>query len=104
MTYKLFIDDERYPPRDGGKWYVARSMDEVKFMVSQHGWPEFMSFDHDLGDDTESGMDIAKWIVEQDLNGFELPHEFEFYVHSQNPIGAENIRSLLSGYLRHKEG
>lgn len=51
----------------------------------------FMSFDHDLGHG-KSGYDVAKWIVE---NHFPLT---AFAVHSMNPVGAKNIRDLLTHY------
>lgn len=51
----------------------------------------FVDFDHDLGDG-KSGYDIAKYIVE---NNIQL---YGFRIHSMNPIGVENIRSLLTYY------
>ena len=67
-----------------------------------------ISFDHDLGIDSEgnllkSGYDLAKWLVRNDLeHTYPLPTNFKYKVHSQNPIGKQNIISLLEGYLKHK--
>ena len=104
MTYWLFIDDERVPAdRDLGKFVVVRSFEQAIDVMSQRGCPEFISFDHDLGPDEPTGYDIAKWIVEKDLDdrGF-IGADFQFETHSQNPIGAQNISKLLESYLRHK--
>lgn len=99
MNYKMFIDDERFPPEDGADWKICRNHADVIHTMVDHGWPQFVSFDHDLGENEPTGMDIAWWFVDLDLQENTMPRDFAFYVHSQNPIGAENIRSLLNGYL-----
>lgn len=103
MTYKMFIDDERDPPNGETDWVVCRKPQQVFFEVMLKGFPSFISFDHDLGADM-TGHDIAKDLVEEDMyrNGEMIPQNFSFYVHSQNPVGAENIRSLLNNYLAHR--
>lgn len=110
MTYSLFIDDERFPPDDGQAWQIARNLTEVASLISELGPPNYISFDHDLGDKEPTGYDIAKKFVDGDLGqlaGTEfaggLPETFVFYVHSQNPVGARNIRALLESYLRFRE-
>lgn len=104
--YSLFIDDERFPPRnDGREWKIARDMEDVMMCLRIHGMPGYISFDHDLGDDIPTGYDIAKFLVELDMGDdpdFALPEKFEFYVHSQNPIGKKNIESYLTNYLKHR--
>jgi len=102
MSYWLFIDDERYPPRDSRNWYIARDWEDVMMYLRTHGMPSGISFDHDLGKDQHTGYDIAKFLVDLDMSNdsnFNLPAEFSFYVHSQNPIGAENIQRYLDNYL-----
>lgn len=110
MTYPLFIDDERLPPDDGQEWRIARSLTEVASIIGEFGPPTFISFDHDLGEDEPTGYDIAKKMVAGDLGELQetefamgLPQDFSYYVHSQNPIGAENIRKLLDNYLRFRD-
>ncbi len=107
MSYSLFIDDERDPPSNGQNWHIARNMEEAGSIIRELGPPNFISFDHDLGEKEPTGYDIAKKLVVGDLGElggteFEhgLPTDFSFYVHSQNPVGAENIRNLLDNYLR----
>lgn len=104
--YSLFIDDERYPPRDGRNWVIARNMRDVLMMLRIHGMPGYISFDHDLGENEKTGYDIAKLLVDLDQgddSNFALPAEFEFYVHSQNVCGAKNIQAYLDNYLRFKK-
>ena len=98
---KVFIDDERTPIGPG--WDVIRNMADFVEFVEQFGFPDYISFDHDLGKDRPTGYDIAKWVVDRDLDGIHhLPDKFSFYVHSQNPIGKKNIESLLNNYLKVK--
>lgn len=103
MSYSLFLDDERFPPQKVpvGEWIIARSLDEVKHVIQKHGFPAFVSFDHDLGEGP-TGMDVAKYLVDLDMDQKLMPADFSYYVHSQNPIGAANIRGYLDGYLRIK--
>lgn len=103
MTYKLFLDDERFPPGNESEWVIVRSYDEAVVVFEDRGGPTFMSFDHDLGL-AETGYDVALYMVNRDLDnpGFITP-DFAFEVHSMNPIGAKNIRGLLSRYLEHRE-
>lgn len=71
--------------------------------LAELGVPYFISFDHDLGPDIPTGMDIAKALVEMDMDGkIDMNSEFTFYVHSQNSVGAVNIQSYLSNYLKVK--
>lgn len=104
--YSLFIDDERYPPKnDGRNWVIARDWEDVMMCFRIHGMPEYISFDHDLGEDTQTGYDIAKFIVELDMGGdsdFAMPENFDYYVHSQNPVGKENIEKYLENYKKYK--
>jgi hypothetical protein len=94
MTWKLFLDDEREPI--GEDWFIARSYDEAVGLVYLCGLPSYISFDHDLGPGKD-GLDFAKWLVEYVMdNGFGIP---QYFVHSQNPVGRENIERYLEGFL-----
>src|SRR5574343_2080973 len=98
---KLFIDDERFPPRQHKDADIVRSYVDFLAYITRNGCPRFISFDHDLGENSLSGMDIAKYMVERDLDcgGKFIPEGFSYTVHSMNPIGASNIDCLLSSYL-----
>lgn len=120
MKY-LFLDDERVPKDvtwllfNGSKywsvdWEIVRSFEEAKKWVLKYGFPEYISFDHDLGlmhyandySDEKTGYHFAKWLVEYDLDTNTMPNNFKFMVHSKNTVGAENIKKLLQNYMRSK--
>lgn len=115
MKY-LFLDDERFPRQvtwvriPVADWQIVRSHEEAVAWVRKNGFPDVISFDHDLaqghyhGDFSQgkTGYDFAKWLVEYDMETNSMPEDFAFTVHSMNPIGAQNIRSLLENYLRQK--
>jgi hypothetical protein len=100
--YKLYLDDIRTPR--GSDWVIVRSFEEFTRTILEKGPPEMISFDHDLGwDPTEdkelpNGYDCAKWIVENNIL------IKDFFVHSANPVGAENITRLLDNYKKHVLG
>lgn len=112
MTYKLFLDDVRnvdrlygsvaWDPPHTGDWVSCRSMAEAVAVIEDRGCPTFISFDHDLGDGVPTGMDLARWLVEHDLDHGSMPQGFQYDVHSWNPVGAANIRALMEGYLANK--
>ena len=105
----LFLDDCRNPS-DCAKymhlrnidnsiylrnWTIVRSYNEFVEWIKQHGLPAVISFDHDL-DDSLSGMDCAKWLVDYCLNNGKLLPKYA--VHSANPPGAENIEGLFKSF------
>lgn len=116
----LFLDDDAFHPdkiRHPRYYYpligaheiekIAYKSEIIKFAtvegaqdyIERDGCPEFISFDNDLMRELE-GVDLAKWLVEKDMDnpGF-IPPNFQFFVHSQNPIAAERIKSYLGQYL-----
>jgi len=113
MGYNLFLDDERDPIdvkwgtwqeqamyRDED-WFIARNWSEVLELVISLGLPSLISFDHDLGDNTPNGYEIAKRLCDLIINAnYELPADFHFLVHSKNPVGAENIRCYMENFLK----
>jgi hypothetical protein len=125
MKY-LFLDDERVPSdvtwvniARTTEWVIVRSNDAAVTWVLENGFPDIISFDHDLGyeafdtnengiiivtdaTETKSGYDFAKWLVEYDMETGLMPANFTFTVHSMNPIGAKNIQFLLDNYILHK--
>lgn len=99
--------------------------DQFVEYINKFGLPDIISFDHDIGEDQytpeeywddyekskayqeaqtyqdKTGMDCAKYLVEYCMdNNLELP---VFYVHSANPVGADNIRGLLTNFKKHYE-
>jgi len=100
-TWELFLDDVRdaWDPDH----VVARNVKEAKELIEKKGCPEFISFDHDLGEN-ETAMDLINWMIEKDLNdhGKFIPQNFGFFVHSANPVGSQNIIGKLSNYLKQR--
>jgi len=119
---KLFLDDIRIPKDcanglvpthmnkrywEGG-WDIVRSHNEFVDFVTNNGLPDFISFDHDLADihysmdfskslenqgTEKTGYDCAKWLANYCMdNNLMIP---QFVVHSQNPVGKQNIQSYL---------
>lgn len=108
--HRLYIDDVRELPfyyRDKRHpWTIIRTYAQAIAWLETYGCPDVISFDHDLGDpENGSGYDIAKYIVERDMNegGKFIPEYFTYTVHSANIIGAANIVGLLDQYLREKQ-
>ena len=92
----LYLDDIRQTPENFERVY---DYDEFVNFINKNGVPEFISFDHDLGEG-KTGFDCAKFLVEFCLdNGVS---DINFQVHSQNPVGKENIEKLLDNFNRLK--
>ncbi len=117
MTWNLFIDDERVPadvtwahPQQqelyrSEQWTIARNFEQVAQLVEQQGMPARISFDHDLGNGERTGYDIAKYLVELDMNSqHKFPEDFLFYAHSMNPVGRLNIMRYLTRYTEFLNG
>lgn len=101
--YKLFLDDERYPAEDLLEWRIARNFDDACWYIRNMGMPTHISFDHDLGSpQNRTGHDFAKWLVNHMLDN-QIKMEWTWYVHSMNPVGAENIRKYLECFENQNE-
>lgn len=100
MGWRLFIDDERMPVRED-EWFIARDFDDAAFLVIKNGIPNYISFDHDLGHGP-TGAAFVDWLIEHMLDeGIKFPDSFDYFVHSQNPIGAANIRAKMDAAIKH---
>jgi len=88
----LFLDDLRCTPPNFDRVF---DYDGIVKYISQNGLPHFISFDHDLGEG-KTGFDCAKFLVEYCLD--HNISKINFKVHSQNPVGKQNIESLLNNF------
>jgi hypothetical protein len=130
---KLFLDDIRIPkdaiglvPDKHNKfywendWEIVTNYDDFVQHIELNGVPNFVSFDHDLGDtamdeyfrnvatngtldyeniEEKTGLDCAKFLVEYCVDKNQpLP---EYLVHSANPVGKKNIESFLENAKKH---
>jgi hypothetical protein len=125
--YNLFLDDFRnpedvilYKPRCSyyvdRDWVIVRNYDEFVKIIKEKGIPIAVSFDHDLADEhygledyvwnneydqfkEKTGYHCAKWLIEYCIdNNKELPKVI--FIHSMNPAGAQNIKSLFDTYYK----
>ena len=87
---KIFIDDVREAPPNFD--VTLRSSQEAILWMTVNGIPDHISFDHDLGGD-DTAMVVVNWMIERDLDegGRFIPSDFDFKVHSANPVGHKNI-------------
>jgi hypothetical protein len=99
MSWNLFIDDER-DPADPGHWIVCRSSaSAITQCLIQGEFPAEIAFDHDLGGD-DTSMRFIRWMIDIHYDGdMHMTVPIVYTVHSQNPIGAANIRSLMEGWI-----
>lgn len=104
------------------QWVVVRDYHEFIDAIRELGVPEVISFDHDLAHEhytpqeywsdydaskayqeakeykEATGKDCATWLCEYlDRDNLPLP---TCYVHSMNPVGADNIRAVLNSYKK----
>lgn len=98
----------------------VKTYDEFVNWIIKNGLPYHIAFDHDLADEhynsdmyktpdlydrhykefkEKTGYDAAKWLITYCINNnVDVP---KYSVHSANPVGSENIRSLISNFIRH---
>lgn len=113
---KIYLDDIRTPIEEG--WTIVRNYDAFVSTVMYIGLEniDMISLDHDLGDTAmkewhtnvyhnytlnyeniteKTGMDCAKWLVEQWMNGQPI---VDVFTHSANAIGSANIMGYINNY------
>jgi len=123
MSYNLFLDDFRRPEDAFNymglpiynleDWVVVRNYYAFISVIQGKGIPEVISFDHDLADEhykeqdfdydapdyEKTGYHCAKWLIDYCLdNEKELPKRI--IVHSMNPYGSMNIKSLFESFYK----
>lgn len=97
MSYKLFLDDERWPKTSD--WIIARSSYQAIKAIELYGMPSEIAFDHDLGHE-DTAIRFIWWLIDKVYdNELVIPLDFKYTVHSQNPVGAANIKHLMDGFL-----
>lgn len=82
---------------------TVRTYEDFVAYIEKNGLPDFISFDNDLGLDKNGqlapdGYAAAKWLVYK--SGLDLTN-LKFQVHSANPVAAEQIRGLLTNYIKY---
>lgn len=99
---KMYLDDLR-TPKTKDDWVIIRSTEEAIEYVLDFGMTSYASLDHDLGGE-DTTMEFLKWLIDFDLanNGKIIPDDFQWGVHSANPVGEKNMDGLLTSYIQHK--
>jgi hypothetical protein len=102
--WKLFLEDERHPVKTQDKSIVVcrSSQHAINECVLRGCLPDEIMFDHDLGGQ-DTSINFIRWMIDALLgdfgNSYFLPEDFSYSVHSQNPVGAKNIKSLMDGII-----
>ena len=90
---KIWIDDCR-PAPEGYKW--VKTVNEAKIWCCQHIDPhkilhiEEFNLDHDAGDYIE----LLNWL-ETKQNCYNWIINSTFKIHSMNPVGVQNMRTII---------
>lgn len=97
MLINLYLDDIRPCPEN---FVPAKNIEEAKEIMKTHKVAIF-SLDHDLGQDEEgnilpTGYDFVKYLCETDLETCKA-----IFLHTDNPVGKENMRQYLRNAKKH---
>jgi hypothetical protein len=103
-------------------WVIVRNYAEFVTCIEEKGMPDIISFDHDLADEhytpehywddydkskeyqesreytEKTGLGCAEWLVNYCMDK-DLPLP-KYFIHSMNPVGADNIKNYLENYLK----
>ena len=95
--YNFLYEDLEYKEKD---ITICKNYSQFVKTIEQEGLPEFICFDHDLGEE-KTGYDCAKFLVDYCLkNKLKLP---DWYIQSANIVGKMNIAGLLKNYKKEIE-
>lgn len=108
--YYIYLDDERNP-KINKQWKIARNGSDFRKLIKE--WQSDKtdnqlecSLDHDLGEHTEDGYVLIKWMCEF-LEQHNMPQDIldnvTINVHSANPIGKGNIEGYWKSFRRYLE-
>ena len=98
----LFVDDLRDQPQDDEShtWTTSRTVWEALTKLSLIEF-DVLSLDHDLdsflGYKELTGYDITLWLASRKNEGLYIPPDIR--IHSANPVGRENMQSVITRYL-----
>lgn len=92
---KIWVDDIRHAP-EGSEWAWAQSVNEAIQFIKRYHKPscslDLLDLDHDAGDYVNGGGDYIKildYLEENNINNIPIR------IHSQNPVGVENMRRII---------
>lgn len=102
----LWLDDCRDPMQDDwlnfspiGKNVMViwvKNYDEFINYIKENGIPDAICFDHDLGENSLSGYECAKFLVQYCIeNNLDI---CAYNIQSANPVGRDYIKSILDNW------
>ena len=95
--YNFLYEDLGYKEKD---ITICKNYSQFVKTIEQEGLPEFICFDHDLGEE-KTGYDCAKFLVDYcQKNKLKLP---DWYIQSANIVSKMNIAGLLKNYKKEIE-
>lgn len=97
---KLWIDDLRPAPAgyiwvktvNDAKWYIESAEDVEEIFPTGTPVIKLIDIDHDAGDFASNGGDYIKlldWLEETGRN-------YPIRLHSMNPVGVQNMRTIIN--------
>ena len=72
---------------------IAMTAETAGYAIMKNEF-DLIFIDHDLADETSTGLDFAKVLAEE-IEAGRVSNDPSIYIHSMNPIGAKNIKSVL---------
>ena len=90
--WELVIDDDDLVGVPDQTIHVRTQAEAIAVLKSRRFW-DAVYFDHDLGHGGDT-MEVAHWLREATASGT-APSIERVYVHSMNPVGAENLYEVL---------
>ena len=96
-TLRLWIDDMRQPP--SMEWLWVRSVDGARSVIETYERrldidEVIISLDHDAGDYANQGGDYIKFLDWLEMRGI-VDTGYFFHLHTQNPVGRDNMRAII---------
>lgn len=99
-------------------WVVVRNYEDFVQVITERGLPRIISYDHDLSTEhylegfqglpprydeyqEKTGYHCLQWLVQYcEERNLDLPVS---YVHSMNPVGRDNLFSLIESYRKYRK-
>lgn len=95
IRWKLFIDDERYPP--DASFILCRNVFDARQLIWRFGIPHHIAFDFFLRGH-ETALDIIEFLHAEICwsgEGYSLPEDFTYSVHSDSSEGGAQIHKAM---------
>lgn len=98
--WEMFLDDERFPCVNVDTFIVRSTKEAIALCKAMNCLPNRIAFDHDLGGE-DTSIKFIYWLCNQVLDKtYTLSPNFNYTVHSQNPVGEKNIRGVLDNFIK----